>query len=430
MSGLTARLRGRTPSRKAEPAPDKPVALVTGGSGFLGRHLVAALVESADYANVVVFDVRPSPDARAESIVGDLRDPASVSSAFKGARGSVCVCVCGVGGVGGGGGDQRGGLGAPRPRLQPHPPGVDVVFHCATAAVTAANAAARTLMTDVNVGGTKNVISACANNRVNTLIFTSSASVVFDGRDLDGVDESKAYAQRPMDYYTATKIEAEKLILAAHAPPSLSTIALRPSGIFGEHDALLVPTAVAKAKQGKMKYTIGGGKNLMDWTYAGNVAAAHLAAARALADPTRAPSVGGRPFFVTNDDPRPFWTFMGDLLEPLGYGRPHVNLPYWPLYIMACMYAAIIAVLRPFIAIPASDFTPMRITISAATRRLDCGAAMRELGYRPAVSIEAGVARTVASFAALAAPGAPVLRSGAKGRPGRSRSRSRGRARA
>lgn len=33
-----------------------------------------------------------------------------------------------------------------------------------------------------------------------------------------------------------------------------------------------VPTTVAKAKQGKMKYIIGSGENLMDWTYAGNVA--------------------------------------------------------------------------------------------------------------------------------------------------------------
>lgn len=280
-------------------------------------------------------------------------------------------------------------------------------------------------MTDVNVGGTKNVVAACAAAGIKTLVFTSSASVVFDGRDLDGVDERAPYAARPMDYYTATKIEAEKIALAAHAPPSLSTIALRPSGIFGEHDALLVPTAVAKARQGKMKYTIGGGQNLMDWTYAGNVAAAHLAAARALADPEKAPLVGGRPYFVTNDDPRPFWTFMGDLLEPLGYGRPHVNLPYWPLYIIACIYAAVIALLRPLVAIPASDFTPMRITISAATRRLNCGAAIRELGYRPTVSIEDGVARTVASFAALAAPGAPILQ---RGRGARSRSRSRARA--
>lgn len=87
MPGLAARLRARTPSRKAEAASPSGnlVALVTGGSGFLGRHLVAALAGSGDYARVVVFDVRPSPDARAESIVGDLRDSASVAAAFKGA---------------------------------------------------------------------------------------------------------------------------------------------------------------------------------------------------------------------------------------------------------------------------------------------------------------------------------------------------------
>ena len=48
--------------------------------------------------------------------------------------------------------------------------------------------------------------------------------------------------------------------------------ALRPSGIFGEWDTLMVPTTVRNAQKGKMKYIIGSGRNEMDWTYAGNVA--------------------------------------------------------------------------------------------------------------------------------------------------------------
>ena len=57
---------------------------------------------------------------------------------------------------------------------------------------------------------------------------------------------------------------------------NLATVALRPSGIFGEHDPLLVPLTVANARKGKMKFIIGSGKNLMDFTYVGNVAQAHL----------------------------------------------------------------------------------------------------------------------------------------------------------
>lgn len=211
---------------------------------------------------------------------------------------------------------------------------MDVVFHVATAAPTASNAQNQALMAAVNIDGTRNVVEACVRGGVPRLVLTSSASVVFNGRDLVDVTEDEPYAARPMDYYTHTKIEGrwrgrscfffscccrparwlaspraavppgacvvnecrvsglssnispsipltwppllstpgEKLVLAANGSGGLATVALRPSGIFGEYDLLTVPTVVEKARQGKMKYIIGNGKNLMDWTYAGNVA--------------------------------------------------------------------------------------------------------------------------------------------------------------
>ena len=72
------------------------------------------------------------------------------------------------------------------------------------------------------------------------------------------------------------QILGEKSVLAANGVKGLATVALRPSGIFGEGDPLLVPTIVAKAQQGKMGIIIGSGANLMDFTYVGNVAQAHL----------------------------------------------------------------------------------------------------------------------------------------------------------
>lgn len=80
-----------------------------------------------------------------------------------------------------------------------------MVFHCATAAPAAANTANKTLMYDVNVKGTQNIIDGCVAQSVNTLVYTSSASVVFDGKDLINADESMPYAQKPIDYYTETK---------------------------------------------------------------------------------------------------------------------------------------------------------------------------------------------------------------------------------
>lgn len=80
-----------------------------------------------------------------------------------------------------------------------------MVFHTATVAPTADDSANKALAYAVNVDGTRNVIDACIASGVPKLVYTSSASVVFDGSDLNNVDESAPYAQKPLDYYTETK---------------------------------------------------------------------------------------------------------------------------------------------------------------------------------------------------------------------------------
>lgn len=131
-------------------------ALVTGGAGLLGQHLVQQLLDSGRYT-VVVFDIRECAVPGAVTILGDLRKPAEVAAA----------CA-----------------------------GCDVVFHCATVPPTGANALNNGLMHSVNVQGTANVIEACKAAKVPRLIYTSSASVVFDGQALVNVDETQPYAKR------------------------------------------------------------------------------------------------------------------------------------------------------------------------------------------------------------------------------------------
>ena len=150
--------------------------------------------------------------------------------------------------------------------------GMEVVFHCATAAPTGSGALNKGLMDGVNVEGTRNIVAGCQAAGVKKLVSTSSASVVFEGRTLRMVDESQPYATKPMDYYTQTKIEGERLVLAANGVAGVASCALRPSGIFGEGDPLFVPTVAKQAERGKMKYVIGDGKNEMDFTYVSNLA--------------------------------------------------------------------------------------------------------------------------------------------------------------
>jgi sterol-4alpha-carboxylate 3-dehydrogenase (decarboxylating) len=117
-------------------APSKRTALVVGGAGFLGKHIVQQLLDTKRY-NVRVFDIRPCGIAGADMVVGDIRKQEDVTNACK---------------------------------------GVDVVVHVATATPTSENALNKQLMDDVNVKGTAHVVEACKQLGIRSLVYTSSAS--------------------------------------------------------------------------------------------------------------------------------------------------------------------------------------------------------------------------------------------------------------
>ncbi|CAI7898163.1 unnamed protein product [Closterium sp. NIES-54] len=176
----------------------------------------------------------------------------------------------------------------------------------------------------VNVLGTKNVIAACQEAGVRRLIFTSSASVVFDGRhDIKNGDESLPYAGKATNAYGETKAQAEAIALAANAQGGLLTCALRPSNIFGPGDPDLVPITIKNAQRGKLKFIVGDGENMSDWTYVENVVHAHICAEKALSeykgDPTSDDSPAGKAYFITNADPRRFWDFIFAIAGGFGY---------------------------------------------------------------------------------------------------------------
>lgn len=87
-------------------------------------------------------------------------------------------------------------------------------------------------------------------------------------------------------------------------------------------------------------------------------------------------------------------------MEPLGYGRPRIRLPWYPLYLLASFLEyVIIPFLRIFgIKMKPSEFQSNRIRIAASNRTISCKRAISELAYKPKVSIREGVERTVAHF--------------------------------
>ncbi|MDA2935019.1 NAD-dependent epimerase/dehydratase family protein, partial [Acidobacteria bacterium AH-259-D05] len=228
-------------------------ALVTGGGGFLGGAIVQGLLRK-NYA-VRSFSRGSYPALESmgvEVFQGDLADGERI-------QGACHNC--------------------------------DVVFH--VAAKTGIWGEYQRYY-QANVVGTENVIAACRLQGISRLVYTSSPSVVFDGRDMQGVDERVPYPQRYKAAYPETKATAEQKILEAN-DDGLATVALRPHLIWGPGDTHLIPGIIARGRAGKLR-RIGKNLQLVDFTYVDDAAAAHLLAAANLSPGS---SISGRVFFIT-----------------------------------------------------------------------------------------------------------------------------------
>ncbi|KAJ7514204.1 hypothetical protein O6H91_23G032900 [Diphasiastrum complanatum] len=351
----------------------KEVCLVTGGRGFAARQLVQKLVQSERWI-VRIMDLAPtvrlsdeellSPlgnallDGQAEYVSADLRNKEQVFEACK---------------------------------------GVTVVFHMAAPDTSNNNFK---LHYDVTVTGTRNIIDACVHHKVRKLIYTSSPSVVFDGlHGIYNADESVPYPDKHNDFYSETKAQAEVLVLKANGKGGLLTCAIRPSGIFGPGDRLLLPSLVNAAKSGKLKFIIGDGENLFDFTYVENVAHAHICAEQALNHGAKEDesNASGKAYFITNREPIKFWDFTGEIVERLGYKRPTVHLPVTVVMPLAYLAEWVFKQLAP-LGVPITQFTPSRVRYITCWRSFNCARAEKYLNYTPPISLEEGINRTVEAF--------------------------------
>lgn len=250
------------------------IALVTGGGGYIGRHVAAQLLARGD--EVIVLGRHRYPDVEA-----------------LGARGVVAD------------------LGSDTADLAQHFVGVDVVLH--TAAMTPVHAP-RSAFTAINVDGTRRVVDACLAAGVSRLVFTSTPSVAHAEGDTEGLREEQCpYPDHYESPYADTKAEAERLVLAANGP-KLATTALRPHIVYGPDEPHMLPRILARHRAGRLRI-IGDGTNRVGLTYIDNAAAAHVSAADALAVGS---ANAGRPYFVTDAEPVVLWSWLNELFAGVG----------------------------------------------------------------------------------------------------------------
>jgi sterol-4alpha-carboxylate 3-dehydrogenase (decarboxylating) len=176
----------------------------------------------------------------------------------------------------------------------------------------------------------------------------------------------------------------------------LSTCALRPHAIFGPRDTHFIAQLITKVKKGVLTHMIGDGKNLADFTFIDNVVYAHYLATLKLAPNSK---VSGQAYFITNNEPTPFWNFIGKLLNEFGSPKPERSISFVFAYILAWFmeYLSWILSWLPLVNYKPS-ITRHMVCIVAKDRYFNCDKAKRDLGYSPIVSLEEGLQITVAYF--------------------------------
>jgi nucleoside-diphosphate-sugar epimerase len=273
-----------------------------------------------------------------------------------------------------------GDLGGDRGTLERACRGVELVFH------VAARAGVWGPYHDfhrTNVTGTQNVLAACRSAGVERLVYTSSPSVVFDGRDMEGIDESTPYAGHYLAHYPRTKAMAEQLVRRAGAE-GLRTIVLRPHLIWGPGDNHLVPRIIQRARRLRR---VGPGRNRVDTTYVDNAAHAHLLAAAKLSEK---PALSGRVYFISQDAPVVLWDMVDAILAAADLPPVERTVSLKTARRVGAALEWVWRILRLPGEPPMTRFVAEEL---GTAHWFDLGAARRDLGYQPLVSTEDGLQR-------------------------------------
>lgn len=329
-------------------------ALVTGGGGFLGGAIVRLLRARGETVRSFARGKYPElATAGVEESHGDLADPDAVLAAAEG-----CDIIYHVA--------ARAGIWGPwdgfyRP----------------------------------NVIGTQNVLDACRQHGIRRLVYTSSPSVVFEGRDMEGVDESIAYASHFHTHYPHTKMIAERAVLAAD-DDKLATVALRPHLIWGPGDRHLVPRILERGRAGQLR-RLGREEKLVDSIFIDDAAAAHLAAGDRLEPGS---IIAGKAYFISQGEPKPLWELINGILAAGGVPPVERSISPRVAYAVGCILEVAYKLLRRSDEPRMTRFLARELSTA---HWFDISAARRDLGYEPRHTIAEGLELLAASLQEAAA---------------------------
>ncbi len=310
---------------------------VTGGSGFVGGHVIERLV----------------------------REGHSVSAMARSPRSAEAVRAFGAAPV-------QAELGRLRAE---HLAGVDAFVHCAA---FVEEYGTRQQFFEANVEGTRNALEAARAAGVRRFVFVGTEAALFDGGDLIAVDESHPYPERHRFLYPETKAEAERLVLAANGP-SFTTISVRPRFVWGPRDTSVLPAVLRMAADGSFAW-LDGGTQRTSTCHVGNLVHALVLALDH--------GEGGRAYFVTDGRERSMRETLGSLAGTRGVRLPTRSVPS---ALMRPLAGLVEGLYRLFGVRRTPPVTAFAIAMMSASVTVRDDRARAELGYAPIVTIEEGL---------------------------------------
>jgi nucleoside-diphosphate-sugar epimerase len=332
--------------------------LITGGSGFLGRHIVKLIatrwtkVKEIRILDLASVEHQEYPNVNIVNISGSILDKEGLCRAFT---------------------------------------GVDAVIHCA-ALVENGTLSTRRKMHQINVVGTSNVVDACRECHVGVLVATGSVyPFLSKGCCIRYADESYPYTlPKDMLYpdYSLSKIQAEQIVLEANEEGTLHTCILRCLGMYGENDKYFIPMAMNSTKYMCGRYPFSLVK--VQTLYGGNAAWAHVLAAQHMLDKKYDGGISGKAYFITDDTPTDegIGGFLRDFLEPLGYKKAPFNLPLYLLLFIAYILDVIIYLLDLMNVDFVITFNSHTAWSAYSSYIFSRESAERDFGYEPLFSYE------------------------------------------
>lgn len=269
-------------TRSTAPSPLLGTVLITGGCGFLGFHLVAHFLEDPECSAVHVLDrnITHNLHDKAHYAQGDITDADRVSSLLAQTKPSVIIHAAS--------------------------PNVSFPVH------------GRNDYHNTNVAGTRLLLKLAEESEsVKALVYTSTVDIYASPPHHNIAESHPVWPEHPsllrgewgISEYDRTKAIGERLVRAANCG-RLKTATVIPSHMYGVRDSQGLKTIMDMfdSDRGAPLFQVGRGENMCEVVSADNVATAHVLAAKALLDPSRARGkVDGEGFNVSDGHPVLFW---------------------------------------------------------------------------------------------------------------------------